>query len=140
MTTPRCAPFREWQTEQTHLLRAPDGSEVFVNWGGIPNPKSWWGPPINASGEEAHAAGWKYIGMTLKPAQATALIRARDGLAARLTTTLQENTTLRARLQRVNTALDNLAALTTTQAPPAALHDAVSVALASARAELERGA
>jgi hypothetical protein len=133
---PRCAPFREWQTRQgPHLLRSPEGDETWVNWS-----QEWWAWPIMKPPEATHALGWRYIGLPMTAAEATAMVRARDGLAARLITTQQENTALRARLQHASTALDNIAALTTTQAPPAALHDAVSVALASARADLERGA
>ena len=94
MTAPRCAPFKEWQTRQgPHLLRSPTGEEVWVNWS-----QEWWSMPLVTTPEAAYAMGWRYIGLPMSAAEATAMVRARDKIAAQLQAALRENGILRARL------------------------------------------
>ena len=91
---PRCAPFKESQTLQgPHLLRTPDGRELLVNWS-----QEWWSTPLVTTPENAYAQGWRYIGLPLTAAQATALVRARDAISARLQEALKANGVLRARV------------------------------------------
>lgn len=68
---------------------------------------------------------------------AAEMLAAERAKAAALSALRVENTALRARLVRVSNALNDIASLVTTQAKAPALNDAVSVALAIARTEVE---
>ena len=65
----------EWNWEP--VAWTPDGRELLVNWS-----QEWWSTPLVTTPEQAYALGWRYIGLPLPAAQATALVRARDAIAA----------------------------------------------------------
>lgn len=103
MTVTSCAPFTEWRTRQgPHLLGAPDGAEVFVHWSN--EVGGWWADPVRLRSEPAYAAGWRYIGLPIPAAEATAMIRARDKIAAQLQSALKANAALRAEITRLTLA------------------------------------